>query len=416
MSYTSKDRVLLDSAGERKTSLYYTKPSIEVNDVECDFVCGRYTQSATSLSWGSTSQFVIPNNNFLSQCFLHVKLPNLIAGQTLPKGWLIAAIKEITYSIGSSNISQLRISGKTLYHSLMVEAKTAEQKDEILRLAGEAYNTINTKAIEGTVILRLPWSSMSAKKPLDTSLINNPIQISITFKSAAEVYGGSAVPPTAMTACELFTREGVLTDKSNSLKKDLMSNSDLMYSYPFMHLQSASTKYLTTLAGEKTVEISEFLNSDLVNIIFSVHYTGAQRNAGSGPVYPNIGLECNDIELLYNGQTVAKMPGRSGRLINMLWDAGASYADDVHFGATSPWTESAVQSFVYSIPLGDMKAIVFDKKYENVSRYSTQTFQLKFTPQAVLASDPDQAIEVHFTYVYNAIASFSMGTCNIQFS
>lgn len=414
--YVSKERVLLDSAGTKKTALYYTKDDIQVADVECDFVTGRYSQSVSSLAWGSTSQFTIPNSDFLSQCILHVELPDLVANQTLPRGWLIAAIKEITYSVGSSNISQIRLSGKSLYHALMVEACTAEQRLELLSLAGEAYNTLNTKTVEGSVILRLPWSSMSHKLPLDTSLLNNPIQISITFHSADRFYGGSAAAPASMVSGKLFTRQGVLTDKSNSLRRDLMNNSDLMYSYPFIHLQSPSTKFLPSIAGEQVVEISEFLNSDLTSIIFSLHYTAAQKNAGTTAPYPNVGLELTDIQLLYNGQTIYEVPGRSGRLINMLWDEGASWCDDVAFNPVGPYTESPVQSFVYCIPMGDMKSIVFEGKYDNVSRYSTQSFQLRFVPVPVLPTDADQAAELHITHTYNAIATFSQGLCNIQYS
>lgn len=421
MSYTSKTRAILSAQGEVVSAIYQNTNQVTISAVELDHNIGRYEQSLTSLNFGSTSQCIIPNSDVCYQVFLHMELPNLVSDQTLPMGWGFAAIREITFTLGQSNISSIRLTGKSLYTVCMKSCQTKEQRNELLRLAGEPYNgNLNTKRIFSTIVLPLPWSSLCSEVyGFDTSILSNPIIVSVTLNDATSIYGGTGVRPAALTRGVIFLRQGVLADKSLSIKNSLMSDERELYQYGFIHCQSPSSKYITAtpLEEEVKLEIQEFLHSDLYNIHFFVNYTDRQKSVNGSSTSPLACCELLDIELKYNGQTVAKMDGNSGRLINMLFDSGSSGIDDTILAKQSPYTAEPITSYIYTIPMGFMKNVVFEKGFDNVGRYSSQVFSLSFKPQRILPTDSvNTPYEVHFTYQYAAIAVMSGGVANLMFS
>lgn len=418
--FVSQKRVSLNAPGVKKNTLYYDQSESTVSEVESNTVIGRFEQSLTSLAFGSSSQIIIPNQDFINQCILVVTLPDLTADQTLCHGWLFGLIREINYSFGQANVSQLRLSGKSLLQTIMRECETQEKRSELLRLAGESLTAQNTRPITATIVLPLPWSSVVAdnKKPFDSSILSNPVQIQITLNSNTSIYGGTDPLPTALSSASVYMRQTVLADRSNSIKMDLLNNPSMIYSYPFNHRQSPSSKFNLVSGSVNNVELTEFLESDLLNILFSVQYTVDQVKAGAIAPNPNNTLICTDIELLYNGQTVYKAPGQTARLINMLWDEGSSGAEDARIDRTvAPYTSQQVTSYFYQIPFADVKAMIYDGQFCNTGRFSSQTMVLRFTPRNY---DPND-VTVHqcqadFTYIYQSVAEISNGVCNIQFS
>lgn len=419
--YTSQKRVSLNAPGTVKNSLYYSTSDTTVSSVEANTVIGRFEQSLTSLAFGSSSQIIIPNQDFIHQVFLTVRLPDLTANQTLCHGWLFGLIREINYSWGQANVSQLRLSGKSLLQCLMRESESQEKRSELLRLGGESLTAANTRPVEATVVLPLPWSVMAGKNklPFDTSILNNPIQIQVQLNAASAIYGGTDPLPTAVSSASIFMRQTVLADRSNSIKWDLMKNPNMIYSYPFNHRQSPSSKFNLVSGSVNNLELTEFLESDLLNILFSVQYTEDQvRTAAGITPNPTASLICTDIELLYNGQSVYKAPAQSARLINMLWDEGSSGAESAYIDRTvSPYTSQQITSYVYQIPFADIKAMIYDGAFCNTGRFSSQTMVLRFTPRNYDPADVSvRTCQADFTYIYQAVSEVSNGVMNIAFS
>lgn len=424
MSFLTAERVDLDAPGYAKNDIYYNTKEIIVQDCELNTTIGRFNQSLTSLVFGSTSQVIIPNSDMVYEVYLHMKLPPVILNQTLSTGWCYDIIREISFTFGQANVSNLRLSGKSIRQLAVMSSQTREKSTELITvLGGEGHRVVSGVAPEGTVIIPLPWSNIDCfkKKPFDMSLLNNPVQIQITLNDGTSIYGGSAASfPTGLSSASVFMRTGTLSDKSNSIRQELMNNSGLMYEYPFYHKVSPSPKYGLTMDGVTVnrVELLEFIESDLQTIIFSVHDTALQTKpaAALASPAPGISLECFDINLEYNGQTIFSAPGNSARLIPMAWDAGASGVTDNLLDQDVAYTNIPNTSYVYMIPFGSMKNINFHDKFDNTSRFSSQTLQLSFSCAPVATLAGPRTGQLHATYVYSASASIQAGVANIQFS
>lgn len=421
--FLSSTRTNLDAPGTQVSDTYYNTEEIIVKAAEMTTHIGRFSQSLSSLAFGSTSQINIPSQDVIHETFLHLVLAPTVVNQTLPRGWAYDLIREISWTWGASNVSNLRLSGKSIRQLAMESACTKEKRSELLVLGGESFNgSSGTVSPEATIIIPLPWSNTQGTdkpKGFDTSLLSNNITIQITLNDGNKIYGGSATIPTALTAASVFLRQSEFSDRSNSLKADLMRNPSLLYQVPFLHKTSPSPKYNIVMDGVtvNTVELLEFLESDLMNIIFSVHNTGLQVASGTNAPTPGASAELLDIELLWNGQTIFKAPGASARLVNMIFDTGASGTDDVALNQTTPWAANALVSYIYTIPFGDMKNINFSGRngyYDNTGRYTNQTMSLRFKARQITGASGTG--ELHSTYVFSSVCGIQNGVATIQFA
>lgn len=421
--FLSSTRTNLDAPGSQISSVYYNTSEIVVKQAEMHTHIGRFTSSLSSLAFSSTSQVNIPSQDVIHETFLHIKLPPTVANQTLPRAWIFDLIREVSWTWGASNVSNLRLSGKSIRQLAMQSASTKEKRSELLVLAGESFNgSSGTISPEGTVILPFPWSNTQGDdkpKGFDTSLLSNNIQLQITLNDGNKIYGGSAAIPTAIQSGSVFLRQSEFADRSNSLKADLMRNPSLLYQVPFLHKTSPSPKYNIVMDGvtTNTVELLEFLESDLMNIVFSVHNTGLQVASGTNAPTPGVSAELLDIELLWNGQTIYSAPGASARLVNMIFDSGASGMDDVALNQTTPWAANALVSYIYTIPFGDMKNMNFSGDggyYDNSGRYTNQTMSLRFKARQIPGASGSGQLES--TYIFSSVCGIQNGVATIQFA
>jgi hypothetical protein len=418
-------RVILNAPGEKVTDIYYRDAATRVDHIETMNLMGRFQQSLI-LNFGSTSNLQIPNSgNILHQVFLHCKLPALQVNEFLNRGWLYNLVDSLTYTLGSSTQSQLRIDKYSIFQTAMLEMNSDEYRSMALVVAGDQHVNSTTDPIEATIIIPLPWSSvraseMCAKKGIDTALLNTNINLQITLSQASKIYGGSAIHPTSALECYIYSREQELSNKANSIRDMLFSSGQNMYSYPFFHKQTPTPKQLMTEV-DQTVNLAEFLESDLQNIYFSAHLDEDQDNTGGFSPNPLLCLHIEQIECLYNGQTIFKAPGRASRLIQPLYDGGSPAVKNSRIrrtGTISGQASDEVDSYVYMIPFAsmDLKNIDYSCQYSNSPRFSNQTMQLKLkvlNPPNVAGSQP---ATVHFTYAYSAVAELSNGISTITFA
>lgn len=419
-------RVLLNSPGINISDIYYTDASTRVTDKETMPIQGRF-QSSLILNWGSTSNIQIPNSgNILHQVFLHIQIPALQTNEFINRGFLYNCIESLTWTLGSSTQSQLKYDQKSIFQMAMSMMNTEEYRSMALIVAGDEHVNPTVNPIDATLILPLPWSSLRAsedegKKGIDTGLLSSNINLQITLSSADKIYGGSASPhPVGPLQCFVYTREEVLTNKADSIRTELMNNSTQIYSYPFIH-RSSPTPRQVTIGTQQTVNLQELLESDLQAITFTAHLDQDRDNTGGFAPNVLLGLQCRDIELLYNGQTVWKAPGRSARLIPSLYDGGASSIKHSRIRRDSTLSGVAtdeVDMYVYYIPFSSMfkKNINYQGAYSNSPRFANQTFQLRLTvlnPPQVTGFD---GAFIHFTYYYSAVAELSSGVSTITFA
>lgn len=419
--FVSSKRVLLSAPGSKINGLYYDEDDTKIQQVTVDQVTGKY-QTSLNLAWGSSSQITIPNQNMIGACYIYGELDPIIANQTLCSQWLSSSIRDITFSWGAANISQISLSGTSIQQ---IFALTGRAKAEaIAELGGQSYIAASTLPVTSVIQVPLPWSVVEylkgeAKKPYDTSLLANPIQIQVSLYDSDRVFGNVGVAPTNFKALKFFTTEQILADRADSLKMSLMRNPSLLYTYPFVHKQTGSVKYNLPSLQKNVVNIQEFLDGDMTNLVFSVKQMDDQKKglkAGfpNSPPNPAASMRLTNIKLSLNGSTIYECPGDSARLVAM-----AQSTEEVGVIAdaytNTGYTQDQISNYVYVIDFAMARQLAFSDTFQNTTRFPSQTMQLEFFINNHLPGDVAvHQCQLESTHFYSAVCETGNGVATIQ--
>jgi hypothetical protein len=414
LRYISDKRPLLSAPGRKLNDVYYSNMNSIVDTVECTYSQGRILQSLPSLSFGGSSQVVIPIGSFIGQTYLHLRLPNLVANQSLERGWGLAAIQSISWIFGSSNVSQVTLNKQSIMQILLAQCETADKANEMFNLAGECLlaPVPSGDQICADILLPFPWSNFSGlfpKKEYDTTLLSNPITVTIQFDQASAIFGGSGTRPSAFLEASVSYRTGDLAQKEMSLRTALMNNPSQMYSYPFIYQQSyVSQSFLgsTDVSSPVTIQIQNFLNADLVGMLISVvKQSDIAPSASSTPNTFNYD-EVSNVILNLNGQNVYVSPYKQYKLLNMQSSLGASYfANTVTLaGSTQPFTTNPVNSYVVFVDFSRLRSAAFTNVMQNVWRIGNNSMSVSFN-----TSTASVAYTMFCTILYNSVLETSNG-------
>jgi len=404
-------------------NLYYDSNSVAVVAAECVSNYGRYSQSLTSLQLGSAGNFTIPNSSFLSGMYVYAELPALPANVFLPRSWLLNSIAQISFILGSSNVSQINISGASHIAQLLLSCETAEKRNEVLRLAGDevtsapqAPGTVNRAYMQ----LQLPWSrinSLMKKLPFDTSLLSSPVIVNIQLKQQADFFTGSglATAPQAFSRYTVFANQIDLMDKELSLAIPLMRDPGLMYSYPFTYVQTSTQNFVGSASSSSPVSLilTGLVNADLVGIslqiIRSDRLTGGN---GSSPLSPLAYERVQNLLLQYNGLTLYDSPGQMYRLYDAqdLPGSGVVPYSVLTAAGAGPYVTTPADAYIQFIPFTRLRNTQFGDMFQNSFRIANNVLNLGFiTPENV-------PYTLTSTYYYNACFGIQQGQSNLIIS
>lgn len=417
MMYLSEKRTLLAMGGTILDDVYYSALNTTVSLSEVTFNQGRLAVSLSQTQFGSQSQVLIPNSSLLSTVSLHLELPDVQANETLCRGWGYASIANISYLFGSSNVSQISMSGQSLWQTIAGQCETEEKRSELLRLGGDETIATGGGIQYADIILPLPWSSangLNAKLPFDTGILSNPITIQLTFNQNTSVYGGSAAHPTAFSKATTYFRQGDLANKSQSLRSMMMRRPELMYAYPFIHHQSYTPSAFTGVAtGSKvSIPLLSFINADLVGMTVGVIPTSRLSSSGTNNspspfAYDNI----SNVTLSFNGLIMYEAPGRSYKLYGIDSQVGSSKVLNsvIAAGAVGPFTSAPVDTYTLYIDFARIRSLSYEGRYANVWRIGNNTLTLEFNTETT------NQYTLFSTYHYNGVAEVSNGETRIYF-
>lgn len=416
LMYLSNKRVLLSNPGTKLNSIYYSAVNTVVDSSEVTYNTGRLSVSLSQTNFGSQSQIIVPNSSLLSEVYLHLELPAIVGNQTLCRGWALGAIDNISYLFGSSNVSQISISGQTIFQILMCECQSEEKRTEMFKLAGEEQLLPTTGRVTADIILPLPWSSACAKYcklPFDTNLLSNPITINITFKASNSIYGGVGVRPAGFNVATMLFRQGDLTNKDQSLKYELMKNPQLMYSYPFVHKQSYTVNFTGQPVGAGIVSLPllAFINADLLGISFGVVRDTDLLPQNNNTPNPFNYEDIRNLRVTYNGLTMLDAPERAWKLMNMQSIEGSSKLQGsvVSPGGVGPFSSDPKDTYPIYINFARIRAVCFDREYQNVWRIANNVLTLDFN---TLTTDNYRFFA---TYYYNGVSEIQNGETRVYF-
>lgn len=446
---TAKAPLLSAPGTVLENTLYYDINSSSVTAVEMQATYAKDRIVLNNFTMGASPSAYIPSVLFAGTVFWQVEFKDCYwpsdavdvkdnqLNVCIPHGWGFAALKNIIVYMGASTIAQIQISGMTNYLVNAATCETSSKRTAMLQRAGEylcwmdqnskmhaprddmslwsdkkyggfytfddsekrkifAYPRPSMK--HASVPIRLPFSSMAVldkRLSLDTKLSTQPIQITLQTAQPSEfMYLGYTVASIignqwADSSLQLWQEE--LSDKSLSVRNELLAMPEFNVGYPFQYAQSIpfEIQAANDSGGDDFVflmNITSIINSDLTTFLFNVTWNGRTNPAG-GQLCPLHGEELTDIELLlngqrffffdrlsYNGVTLAKQlddPHQEGLFMPARNVTAASGPGVNYSGFTSTGN-------IYEFNNSRLRAIVAEDNLQNTARFTNQTFQLRF--------------------------------------
>lgn len=477
-----------------ENSLYYDINSSSVTAVEEQATFNKDRIALNNFTIGSTPSAYIPSCLFANTVFWVVDFVTTVSNNivypddvssndpafnfNIPEGWGFAALKNIIVYMGASSIAQIQISAMTNLLICCATCETKAKRNKMIEGAGRYLNPHDSKSliyqnqIEGgpifrysnygsffavidpdinaleavdapwlgqaVVPLRLPWSSMAVldkRLSLDTKLSTQPIQITLQTSNLNEfAVIGSGMQPQfksswANSTIQLWQEE--LSDKSLSVRNELLAMPEFNVGYPFQYAQSIPFEVSTLQADNGfidtlfTMNITSIINSDLTTMLFNVTWgPRSLTNPSSGQFCPLYGEELIDIQLLLNGQRFYAFDGDDYQYVTL-----AKQLDDCTYDILIPSTNTTTstsnsqafnaQGNMYELNFSRLRSVIAESHLQNTARFTNQTFQLQFRINRGLyyltapgGTDPycynagvsiSKGYVLNMTYLYNAV-------------
>lgn len=419
-----------------------------------------------------------------------IKYPNTAATQDVyfyaPHGWLFYALRSIIVYMGSSNIAQIEIDGFTNFLINMAVCETKTKRQRMLSMAGSYLNNRDPNSImwnitndganalvpylrnstifldgrsddnwpaaipksannlpiyypmsQAVVPIRLPFSSSAAlekKLSFDTKLSTQPIQVTISTRPQNDIFlvGPQLVQTSSgnwsQSSLQLWQEE--LSDKSLSVRNELLAMPEYNVGYPFQYAQSipftvpvnqgqnGNITLAPTSATTILMNLTSIINSDLTTFLFMISSQqktttaviptaagGASNLQQFSPLY---GEKISNILLLLNGQRFFAFDEMIYEGVTLSKQLDEPFVDvvipiingddDMHqniqpngiANSVSPMTNGAqpFPSHYYEFNNSRLRSIVAESHMQNTARFTNQTFQLSFTVERTSAPAP----------------------------
>ena len=468
---------LLSSPGTLlENTLYYDINSSSIVAVEQQATFAKDRITLNNFSMDSSPSAYIPSVLFAGTVFWIAKLNQGAKWSTTvadnagapaafcaPSGWGFAALNQVIVYMGASTIAQIQISAMTNYLVNAATCETASKRQKMVEGAGRYLNPWDKRSIMASplagasywrqryygnyfetanstppvfsamsqcvVPIRLPWSSMAAldkRLSMDCKLSTQPIQITLfgngptDFLTMGSKVAGQIETSWDSSTIQLWQEE--LSDKSLSVRNELLAMPEFNVGYPFQYAQSipfdiVNQGDLGTSQDEFVMNITSIINSDLTTFLFNVTWNG-RTEPQNGQLCPLYGELLTDITLLLNGQrffgfnedcyqfvTLAKQLDDPNQPLLMMPSALTTNGTESTNGA---WIASGN---IYEFNNSRLRSIISEANLQNTARFTNQTFQLSFKINRdlfYLGSYPagvskTNGYRLNMTYLYNAV-------------
>ena len=408
--------------------LYYPDPETAKKQCFRTTQNTRYVQALANLSGGS-SVFTIPPNNGIQDVILTFELPAGAnggpaldgRGLAVPRGWGYSLIKQVSFRYGGS--SQYFLSSQQLLQNAIRKAPNGMARDDLLALGGEA--AAGGAAAQGDfsiarrayVWLALPHTIPSADgklPPLPTDLLTQQVQITVELNPVPSIFSTAAAalgsPASSLSFGEFQVQQVVFEDQSDALARRVDMTSHAL-SYPIEFTQQEVVVPLADNAAAQTISLTGFRSGEVKNIqcwiTVDADTSGAIKN-------PFKWYAPEDMEMTYAGEVFARFDKGSGALWNLVNGRQSSAVNEVLVADAGGGACSVTTAF-----LGRWLELPFAQTFDDITAHSTYMagkpitngiVNLKFNlPQALT---PTVNMKLHISYNYNAVLTFSQGTCD----
>ena len=415
--------------------LYYPDPETAGKQCFRTSQNTRYVQSFTNLGQGSNT-FVIPANNGVQDVIVSMGLPaGTLANLALCRGWAYALIKQVSFRYGGS--SQYFLSGQQVLQAVLSQAGESGSRDALLSLGGNACAGSDFATAQfGYVWLPLPHcipSAMGKLPPLPSDLLTQQCQITLELYPLSQIFsvgsgGVLATIPTALATGQFQVQQVILEDQGNALARRVdMTSHALSYPVNFRQqevaIQVGSGASITpssapvqqvTLTGFRSGEVRE-IHCWLTADSYNTPTTAVNTVQNPFAWYP---LE--NVTMTYAGEVYARGDNNSMQLWNLVNGKIPSQVNDVLLvaGATPTITTASADAWTI-LPFGQSYVSTTAHSMYVAGKSITNgiiglSFSIPKTDSRGVAL-PTSTYTLHVSYVYNAVLTFSQGTCDYVF-
>jgi len=459
-----------------ENDLYYDVASSVVHPVEIQATFAKDRIAFNNNVIGASPAVYIPSVYFAGTVFWIPVMPdytwpsNYNGDNTFdfcaPHGWGFNCLDSVLIYMGSSNIAQIQISGVTNFLANLATCETYDKKLAMITGAGQYLNPADKNSLiapgqasqnlyrlntngayyngaavppvypslrQAVVPLRVPWTSMSVMEKrlsFDTKLSTQPIQITINTKNLNNSFfigAGMTNFPNTWSSSTLQMWQEELSDKSLSVRNELLAMPQFNVAYPFQYMQSIPFDVLGTDTGLSSqsfiMNLTSIINADLTTMLFMVRWEGTgqgvSRNEPAGQFCPLYGELLTDMTLLLNGQRFFGFDANCYEYVSL-----SKQISDLTYPVTMPQANISVSNtnasntssymkffpgHVYELNFSRLRALIGESHLQNTGRFTNQTFQLQFKINRDLgylsAATPafKQGYVLHMDYNYNGV-------------
>lgn len=411
--------------------LYYPDPETAHKQCFRTVQNTRYVQQFANLTGGS-SVFTISPNNGVQDIILTMELPVGVNGSStfdgrglaIPRGWGYALIKQISFRYGGS--SQYFMSGQQVLQNALRQAPNASARDDLFSLGGNpaagaaAAQGDFATAQRAYVWLSLPHCVPSADgklPPLPSDLLTQQIQVTVELFPPSSIFseaaGAAGSPATTLASAEFQVQQVILENQGDALARRVDMTTHAL-SFPVNFVQQ---EVIIPLANQlnQTITLTGFRSGEVRNI--QCWITSDDDTTGA-IVNPFKWYAPEDMIMTYAGEVYARFDKGSGALWNLVNGRQSSAVNEVLVADAGGGACSITTPY-----LGRWLELPFAQTYDDLTAHSTYTagkpitngiVNLQFNlPQGLaIPPGPTQPLKLHVSYVYNAVLTFSQGTCD----
>ena len=407
--------------------LYYPDPETAEKQCFRTIQNTRYVQAFANLSGGS-SVFTIPPNNGVQDIILTMEIPAGVNGSpvfdgrglALPRAWAYSAVKQVSFRYGGS--SQYFLSQQQLLENAIRKTPNSGARDDLFALGGEAL--AGTAAAQGDfsvprrgyVWLSLPHTIPSADgklPPLPTDLLTQQCQITVELNPIASIFsvapGALGLPASSLSFGEFQVQQICLENQGDALARRVDMTSHAL-SYPIEFTQQEVVIPIANQASQQ-ITLTGFRSGECK----SVHVWVTDDADTSGPIKnPFKWYAPEDITMTYAGEVFARFDKSSSQLWNLVNGRQSAAVNEVLVQDAGGGACSVTQPF-----LGKWVELPFAQTYATDTAHSMYVAGKAITNGIVqlqlslpVSLTPVGQLRLHVSYNYNAVLTFSQGTCD----
>jgi hypothetical protein len=215
-----------------------------------------------------------------------------------------------------------------------------------------------------------------------------------------------------------------LSDKSMSVRNELLAMPEFNVGLPFQYLQSVqfpcseyvnATNQFTNpyLDKQQNLNISSIINSDLTTFLFHVEDTYYSARSGGTHFQPQWGAELYNLELKLNGQRFFNFDHDSYNYLHLTKHIDMlGYRVIFNTEAATAALKASVKEYaghLYEFNNSRIRSLECENDLQNTARFTNQTFQLSFYinrgsgQYATFTDGAAKSYMLYLTYCYNAV-------------